>query len=161
MKTIILTKAELDSLPSDVQEKVMKVYNERENTISELKTRIKNLPFREIDYRTDNNDISAEVKGGENLKISLWEKTGGEEWGNCAGSNYTFRLGKKYIRMYIESFATNRMNWDGPTVTLSAAKLAEIIDLLEEAYKSEETDKGHIVSIVASRIKKLDPDWNY
>lgn len=151
MKTLVLTKKELDNLPKEVQDQIMAVCNARKNEISELKSRVNSLKYKSIDYRYDIEKVDR-TEGENNLIFDIWQKTDGEQWGNCAGRKYEIRIGKKYIRVDIEFYATNNSgsHW---SVYLSSSKLAEILDLLEESEKSEEIDADNIISIACYRLK--------
>jgi len=162
MKTLILTKQELDSLPKEVQDQIMNVYNARSSEISELKSRIKSLPFMVVSYRSDHNTIEDTRNDEENLTFRIWEKTAGEEWGNNAGHEFQFRVGRKYIRMDISSWATNRSDYDCGSHYISVSKLSEILDLLEEAYSQDEegeVEKDRLLSIACSRVENLMPSY--
>jgi len=154
MKTLILTKKELDSMPMDVQNKVIEIYNERKTSISELKSRIKNLKYKSIVYRSDIEKIVLNNTNDNILNFDIWEKTDGEQWGNCFGRKYEIRLGRKYIRVDIEFYRTNSSGSD-TSKYISELKLSEILDLLEEAFLSNEVDQNRLSSIAANRLQNL------
>jgi hypothetical protein len=167
MKTLILTKKEIDSLPKEVQDQVMNVYNNRQNEISLLKKRVKELKCNSYNVRDDVNLISITRTGIEAiLYFDIWHKTGGEQWGNCSGRKYEIRIGRKYIRVDIEFYATNNNNSGSiESVYISESKLAEILDLLEEAQnfdKSDvlgEVDFDRVVLIAANRLQSALHSW--
>jgi predicted peptidase len=62
--------------------------------------------------------------------------------------------------MDISNWATNRGDWDGGQTYVSADKLAEIVDLLEEAYSQEyEVDRDRLLLIACSRVENLAPSY--
>jgi DNA-binding ferritin-like protein (Dps family) len=158
MKTIVLKKSELDKFPGEVQELIKKTIETRTNDLKDLKERIKKLPFQKITYRTDTNEISKEEKS-PNFIIDCWHKTAGEQWGNAAGNEYTFRIGSKYIRLYIYFSGTN-LTSQYYNFQISFSKMEEIIDLFEEVYNcNDETDKLSLLEIAISRVEKLDSPY--
>jgi transposase len=157
MKTIIMTKGELDKLSPETQKEIFDAYNAREIEISDLKERVKALPFQFIDYRTDTDTIANE-KTDDHLTFNCWRKTAGEQWGNSDDFNYTFRIGKKYIRLYMEFSTSDHNNQAGfeRELGVSVNKFDEILSLVEEAYNSEDVaDKNQLISIAATRVESL------
>jgi hypothetical protein len=165
MKTIILTKAELDSLPKEVQEQVMGVYNAHENDLLDLKDRVSKLKFNSISYRDDLNKVDSLEKTQEpDILFNIWQKTGERQWVNCSGKKcssfsskkYTVRIGRKYIKINGYYHNTDRPDRDLKEITISADKLEEIISLLEEAERNtDEVDADQIRKIAINRFKNL------
>lgn len=156
MKTLILKKSELDKLPEDCQKQITQLFKDTEISIKELKARIAKLKYPFIDYRSDIGEIEArdETPNGvkyENLVFDVWHKTEGEQWGNCEGFKFTFRLGRKYIRVDVYHYCGQR-NF-AESKYLSEAKLSEILDLVEEAEVcKDEIDSGRIYQVAAQRL---------
>ena len=159
MKTVIITKQELDAMPAEISACITTVLAERKATIAQLKERIANLPYQEINYRTDVDQLQAESPN-ENLVIDLWEKTAGEQWGNSAGWKYTFRLGRKYIRLYMEYENSSDYQLDQvKQCGVSVNKMDEIVSLLEEAYSGDPVDKDQLLAIVVNRVDSLNNSY--
>lgn len=107
--------------------------------MKELKERIKALKNQDFRMRTDNNEVLSYPS--DNLTFRFWEKTAGENWGNCKGVDYTISLGNKYAKMEVERFRTNEQS-EYKTISIKKEKLIEILALIEEFEKEEnETDK--------------------
>jgi hypothetical protein len=165
MKTLILSKKELDGLSKEAQQEVMAAYNSRANELKELKARIKAFPFKLISYREDIGMLDDLRIGGKNLTFRIRRKTGGEQWGNSVGREYEIRIGHKYIRVDGTGFCTNSPDWDIGSFYISASKLGEIVDLVEEAMNMEDVyspDATAILKIAVNRMSSLVDDYqNY
>lgn len=158
MKTIILTKNELETLPIEVQEKIMDVYNNRQNEIKTLKERINKLKYKSFSYRDDRNSIEdfSELEEKNILVFEIWQKNAGEQWGNCSGNKYSIKLGNKFIKISGYHFCTNQQDFDISEIEISTSKLSEILDLLEEFERNEnEIDSDKILKIAISRFSNL------
>ncbi len=153
MKTLLLKKQELDKLPAETQNQILNIVKERENSIDFLKKRIKNLETNSVTYREDINQIR-KLDKENNLTFDIYRKTEGEQWGNCEGNRYVIRIGSKYIRIDREHYITNSTDWD-TSFYISINKLSEILDLLEEAEKSNEVDKDKMYIIACHRVDAL------
>lgn len=153
MKTLVLSVEDLKSLPIEMAEMLEKMIDAKEVNLQDLKTRIAALKSADIHYRSDHNVITSR-RSSDNLKFSVWQKTEGEQWGNNRGYNYTIKIGRKYITATGEGFRTNESDWDKPNISISAAKLANIVSLLELA-ENPETDEDDVDQLTIKAVNQF------
>jgi hypothetical protein len=158
--TVILTTAELQSMPDEVKSIIKLTSENRESSLHDLKNRIRSLPNQKISYRSDNNIITDESQA-DSLILDEWFKTAGEQWGNAAGTTYTFRLGRKYIRLYMKFQNSQAQIEADHEITVKPSTVDSILSLIEEAYRSEQADKDSLLCNAAIKIMNLNPNNNW
>ena len=156
MKTIIITKKELESLSDVSRNELLSIIEKRETTIAGLKDRVKKLSYKLVSYRDDIREITGK-KECCFLTFRVWHKTQGEQWSNNCGNEYVLMFGNKYIR-FEASFWNSESNIDYPTrpVYISLQKCDEFISLIEKAQSSEnEVDEELLLQSVCVRISSI------
>lgn len=156
-----LTNKEFDFLSETAKAEIAELIKHRETTIAGLKKRIESLSYHNIDYRSDNNDL--ELSDDNSFLIfKIWEKTAGEEWGNCAGREIQIKVGTKYTRAEIEFFATNSQT-SYSTEYIDLEEIDKLVYLLEDAFGYEnEVDRDKLIISACKKIVKLAvPELDY
>jgi len=159
MKT--LTNKEFDFLSESAKAEIDGLIKHRETAITGLKKRIESLPYHNINYRPDNNDL--ELSDDNSFLIfKIWEKTAGEEWGNCAGREIQIKVGRKYVRAEIEFFGTNSQS-SYSTEYIDLEEIDKLVYMLEDAFEHEtEVDRDKMIISACKKIIKLAvPELDY
>ena len=128
-------------------------------TIEQLKERIKNLKTNQFTYRCDINQIISQEKKGSNLVFDIWEKTAGEQWGNCRGNKISIKLGNKFIKCEAIYYNTNFPDSKLKEKILTNEKLNQIITLIENSEKEEHyIDKEEFLKQAINKVYDIYND---
>lgn len=149
-----LTNKEFDFLSESAKAEIKELIEHREVTIIGLKKRIESLPYHNIDYRADNNELELSDDNSF-LVFVIWEKTAGEEWGNCAGREVEIKVGTKYARAEIEFFGTNTQS-SYSTEYIDLKEIDKLVYLLEDAFVYEnDVDRDKLIISACKKIIEL------
>lgn len=159
MNPIIISSSELQKMPKSLISKI-KSFQSDGNSCKELKARIKNLSFNDVDHRTDIKELDLTNNSEFLLRFDRWEKTNGEQWGNCAGKKITLNIGRKYARLEIESYRTNS-NGSHWNESISLDQVNKIVKLLElSEVQGNEVDKEKYIRLASQEvIEAIYPDY--
>lgn len=151
MKTLIITPNDFAKLSEEIQSSIMKVIEENTASVQELKKRIASLRFAEIS--ADGTDIS--TRESNELIFNFSERTHGQSWGNCAGTEYTVNLGRKYIKLVYTRYSTNNRNEDS-SIFITRKQLDGVLKLVEAAEAcNNDVDSDKLYTIAEARVSAM------
>jgi hypothetical protein len=154
-----LTENQFKNLSQELQQEIIEIEKKQFSTIQDLKERAKKILNNNIEFRPDVNRIT--FVGSEPdciIRFESWEKTAGEQWGNCARDVYTLRIGRKYVYVSHYSDITDGNNYK-ENIFVSINFAEKIIELYETFFQAEENDKIRVASDIESLFSSVINQW--